>query len=300
MAMHGNEPAFTVLHTMLQKIARIFSICSRLFLVKTAFLPIVVVLTGVLLHAGFSMSAGSQGLILGGPIPSAEASEAPVTLFSAGAESAFIVDELIGTPGPIVGLPSDSVAAETIFGGSAPLIATNGERIHVVRPGETVYSISTRYGLDQQALAKANRIVGGALIVGDELVIPAADHTEETYIPRASLAGFLPAVHFIWPLAGAIGPLHGHNGRDIPAPLGAPIKASGPGVVIDASYGWNGGYGNRVIIDHSGHSVNAKTLYSHLQDFVVTVGQTVATGDIIGFVGSTGRSTGPHLHFEVR
>jgi len=86
-----------------------------------------------------------------------------------------------------------------------------------------------------------------------------------------------------------------HSGIDIGAPYGAPIYAAEAGKVILASY--YDGYGNCIIIDH-GDGVS--TLYAHCSSIIVKVGQYVSKGQIIGYVGSTGNSTGPHLHFEVR
>jgi murein DD-endopeptidase MepM/ murein hydrolase activator NlpD len=88
---------------------------------------------------------------------------------------------------------------------------------------------------------------------------------------------------------------HFHAGVDIAAPRGTPVRAADEGTVLYA--GWYGGYGKLVVIDH-GQSVS--TLYGHLSEILVTAGQRVARNHLIGKVGSTGYSTGPHLHFEVR
>ncbi len=86
-----------------------------------------------------------------------------------------------------------------------------------------------------------------------------------------------------------------HLGIDLHAEYGEPIHACLGGTVVSA--GWDGGYGNAVIIDHGG---GMATLYAHQSSMAATAGQTVKAGDVIGYVGSTGYSTGPHLHFEVR
>ena len=116
---------------------------------------------------------------------------------------------------------------------------------------------------------------------------------------------------FIMPVAGRISSPFGwrthpifksrtfHSGIDIAAPMGTPIKAANAGKVIYS--GWYGGYGRVVILDHGSCTGQpTTTLYAHQSKQKVTVGQNVVRGQIIGLVGSTGYSTGPHLHFEVR
>ena len=111
----------------------------------------------------------------------------------------------------------------------------------------------------------------------------------------------------LWPVRGTISsgfgwrgnPFGGsggefHSGIDIPARTGTPIRAAGGGTII--FQGWINGYGNTIIIDHSG---GITTLYAHNSRNLVAVGQNVARGDVIAYVGSTGRTTASHLHFEV-
>ncbi len=114
--------------------------------------------------------------------------------------------------------------------------------------------------------------------------------------PRSSSSGF------IWPIGGVVtseyGPRWGsfHPGIDIAGPNGGAIVAARKGVVIYAAFN-DGGYGNYVIIDHGDGFVTA---YAHQSRLAVSRGETVAQGQVIGYEGSTGFSTGPHLHFEVR
>ncbi len=106
---------------------------------------------------------------------------------------------------------------------------------------------------------------------------------------------------FIWPVQGIVtsnfGPRWGrmHTGIDVAAPGGTPIVASKGGEVLYA--GWLGGYGNLVVVDHGDSVV---TLYAHQSRIGVVEGQPVDQGQVVGFVGTTGHSTGNHLHFEVR
>jgi murein DD-endopeptidase MepM/ murein hydrolase activator NlpD len=111
----------------------------------------------------------------------------------------------------------------------------------------------------------------------------------------------------IWPVEGRIGssfgeredPINGegafHPGIDIEAPSGTPVRAAGDGDVADANMG--AGYGREVVLDH-GHDLI--TLYAHLSAIAVVPGQHVTRGQVIGYVGQSGRATGPHLHYEVR
>jgi murein DD-endopeptidase MepM/ murein hydrolase activator NlpD len=108
-------------------------------------------------------------------------------------------------------------------------------------------------------------------------------------VPGAVTSGYGPRIH----------PIYGnerlHTGWDMNGAMGSPIVAAASGTVIFA--GVKGGYGNTMMIDHGGGMV---TLYAHQSQFAVGYGQQVSAGQVIGYVGSTGDSTGPHLHFEVR
>jgi murein DD-endopeptidase MepM/ murein hydrolase activator NlpD len=105
----------------------------------------------------------------------------------------------------------------------------------------------------------------------------------------------------IWPVSGPVTSPFGwrwgrmHEGIDLGVGYGTPIHAAAAGTVIYC--GWEGGYGNLVVIDHGG---NLATAYGHQSSIAVGCGQQVSQGQVIGYVGSTGHSTGPHLHFEVR
>jgi len=111
----------------------------------------------------------------------------------------------------------------------------------------------------------------------------------------------------MWPLEGRVGssfgerqdPINGegafHSGLDLEAPFGAPVRASADGAVLDAAM--RAGYGREIVLNH-GHDV--ETVYGHLSAISVVPGQHVTRGQVIGYVGQSGRATGPHLHYEVR
>ena len=92
--------------------------------------------------------------------------------------------------------------------------------------------------------------------------------------------------------------IHGYNAVDLAAGYGSPIRAAAAGeVIVSKASGWNGGYGQYIVIRHAN---GAQTLYSHMMRNDVGVGSYVSQGQVIGGMGSTGKSTGTHLHFEVR
>lgn len=86
-----------------------------------------------------------------------------------------------------------------------------------------------------------------------------------------------------------------HNGIDLKGETGDEIRASGDGYVRSAD--WYGGYGKAIVIDHG---FGLSTIYGHLSRINVTAGQFITAGEVIGYLGSTGRSTGPHIHYEIR
>lgn len=187
---------------------------------------------------------------------------------------------------------------------------------HLVEMGETVSSIARRYGVDADRIwgERWNRLIGEP-VVGHVVRVPLAAQQNPMLGARpvsptwqrnsvAPSPAPLPADwpygsgHFMWPTYGWLsqGFRVGHSAIDIAAPLGTPVTAADRGVVIRA--GWSSvGYGNFVVIDHQ---IDYITLYAHLSEIWVEEGQIVAQGELIGAVGSTGNSTGPHLHFEIR
>ncbi len=186
---------------------------------------------------------------------------------------------------------------------------------HQVQRGETIYSIAKKYGLDS---AQAQIIVDYPfneflndetfeLATGQFLMVPeGVPPAEESIQPRIAQkviltpdAGSVSATgSFRWPTAGIITQRYSfyHKAIDIANRSGGPILAADGGVIIGA--GWDAsGYGNRVLLDHGNGYI---TLYGHLSVLQVTAGQKVNRGDVLGQMGSTGRSTGTHLHFEIR
>ncbi len=175
----------------------------------------------------------------------------------------------------------------------------NGLR-YKVRRGDSLSAISSRYNVSVNSLLDANNLKSTVLSVGQELFIPGVrmDPFQLDLILGTA---------FQWPVKGATltspfgfrpDPFTGvrdfHNGIDLALYYGAPIHAAGNGTVKDVGY--NSIYGNYVVI---AHAANFQTLYGHMSKQLVRVGQRVTVGQTIGLMGSTGYSTGTHLHFTI-
>ena len=180
---------------------------------------------------------------------------------------------------------------------------------HIVLKGQTLKGIAKKYNVDVGDIASFNGIAPNAqLALGDELIIPDAEmiNTDaptktktNNPINIAKTALKTLVGYFINPVPGykrVSQRLHGKNGVDLAAPTGTKIVAAASGTVLLARNGYNGGYGNMVIIKHPN---GTQTLYGHQSKIATKTGTQVSQGEIIGYVGSTGHSTGPHLHFEV-
>ena len=196
--------------------------------------------------------------------------------------------------------------ASTIQPGETLVILPISGIQHTVKKGETLAGIVKKYKGDLSEVIEYNGFrENQSLAIGDVVTIPDGEITAvNTRTSSASQykGGTGPAYsgYYIHPLPGGVKTqgLHGYNGIDLGAPYGTPIIASASGVVIlSKDYGWNGGYGNYVVIKHDN---GTQTLYSHNSSNIVSVGQFVVQGQVIGYIGSTGRSTGNHVHFEIR
>lgn len=176
---------------------------------------------------------------------------------------------------------------------------------HTVAKRDTIQNIAKKYKADVNEIIQYNHLAAdAALAVGDVVIVPDGEIAAPPSAGRpATLRGAGGPVYegyYLRPLIGGrkTQGLHGYNGVDLATYLGAPILASAAGdVIISRDSGWNGGYGKYIVIAHDN---GTQTLYAHNSQNIVTAGQRVTRGQIIGYVGSTGRSTGSHLHFEVR
>lgn len=205
-------------------------------------------------------------------------------------------------------------------GDTLTILPTSGIT-HNVSKGESLTSIASRYGISLDQILAANKLAESSQInIGQKLLIPGgrkiayAAYKPKTYSGLSIIEDLVEKAPIIskfskpksskssgnrmaWPTAGhRITQYYSwrHHGVDIANKIGTPIYAADAGVIEYA--GWGSGYGNQIIVNHGG---GKKTRYAHLSRFYVKKGESVSKGEAIGAMGSTGWSTGSHLHFEV-
>jgi lysostaphin len=192
-----------------------------------------------------------------------------------------------------------SVAKNYLYHGEQLVILPVSGVLHQVQNNETWESVSALYGISLEELRLANHdIKSSNLASGTNLIIPNGKPVENyslnlTASSLPDLKGYfvMPTYGFNW------GILHDHNAVDIANNCGTPVVASADGLVIDAaSSGYNGGYGNYILIEHPN---GVETRYAHLQSLSVSRGDYVKQSQHIGLMGQTGDATGCHVHFEV-
>ncbi len=183
--------------------------------------------------------------------------------------------------------------------------------LYSVQKGDTVASIAQRFKASAEDIINDSSNQGvhdlkrepPMLVAGQPLMVPGGK--KPFVIQRASLAtGAAPSgvlkgtSSFILPVRACTTQSFApwHSGVDLAASLGTPVYAADSGYVSVVATGWNYGYGNMILVDHGNGYV---TRYAHLSAFAVKEGQSIKKGGLLGRMGSTGHSTGPHLHFEV-
>jgi murein DD-endopeptidase MepM/ murein hydrolase activator NlpD len=183
--------------------------------------------------------------------------------------------------------------------------------VYAAKRGDTLASIAKQYKVAVEQLEEFNRLGSGQLKVGASVFIPgaqpaaaAARVTTPSRLPAQTRIASIPAAaspnsgtRLLWPTTSRRITQYfhyGHYALDIGTPKGQPIYASEDGVVVRAQ--WNNGYGYNVVIDHGS---GLRSLYAHSSQLLVHAGDHVTRGQVIALVGSTGHSTGPHVHYEV-
>ncbi len=186
--------------------------------------------------------------------------------------------------------------------------------IYKVKSGDTLSKIANTYKINDTDISEKNNIdINLGLKIGQELILPGASRivaAAPVRVNPASTPNTTSSVNKVpntqssgdnmaWPTEGHRISQYftwSHNGLDIANKVGTPIYAAEAGTIEISATGWNGGYGNTLLINHGN---GKKTRYGHLTSLYVKVGDKVTKGENIGTMGSTGRSTGSHLHFEV-
>ncbi len=228
-----------------------------------------------------------------------------------GAISVYVVrsGDTIGTIADMFGVSVNTImwandlSSKTLKVGQELVILPISGVKHTVRSGDTLQSISKKYKADLDDILSYNSIPSGAkLSVGDTIIIPdgVISAAKTSSVAKGSTQQTVTAGYYVRPIKGGVKSqhIHGHNGVDLAAPVGTPIVASADGkVILSRTGGYNGGYGTYVVISHNN---GTQSLYAHMAANNVAVGEMVKQGQVIGTIGMTGKTTGPHIHFEIR
>ncbi|MEM9424361.1 MAG: M23 family metallopeptidase [Spirochaetota bacterium] len=190
--------------------------------------------------------------------------------------------------------------AKSLRAGQKLLIPNMDGLLYEIQNEDNLSKIAQKFEISMGSIIDANRLESEQLAVGSQIFIPGA--TLSSYELRKVFGSL-----YIYPHVGRFSSRFGyrrdpfrsrkrefHNGLDIVGPRGAPIKASSDGTVVSAGY--HRIYGNYVILEHA---KGIKSLYGHMSKRLVNKGQRVMQGEVIGRIGSSGRSTGPHVHFTI-
>ncbi|MEK7194107.1 MAG: peptidoglycan DD-metalloendopeptidase family protein [Patescibacteria group bacterium] len=218
-------------------------------------------------------------------------------------DSLSVIAKMFGVSVNTIAWANDIKGGRIAPGQSLVILPISGVK-HIVSKGDTIQSIAKKYNADVTDITSYNGLTSSSkLAIGDEVIVPDGEiKSVSASAPVYSGSNSTVASgYFIRPVQGGrkTQGLHGHNGVDLGGlPIGTPVLAAADGVVIAArSSGYNGGYGLYLVISHSN---GTQTLYSHLSAVNVSTGERVDQGQIVGRLGNSGKSTGPHLHFEVR
>lgn len=257
----------------------------------------------VLVNEGALVSSGPVGDDV---IASKKSSTGEISVYTvrAGDTLSHIAD-MYGVTANTILWANDLTKATAIREGQTLIILPVAGVQHIVKKGDTLNSIVKKYDGDLDEILSYNHLASNDdLVVGETIVVPggqiksvAPAKASPTKTSGSVSSGGKWLAH---PLPGSIKSqgIHGYNAVDLAAPVGSSVRAAANGeVIVSKSSGWNGGYGQYIVVKHSN---GAQTLYAHLSSNSVGVGAYVSQGEVIGAVGNTGRSTGSHLHFEVR
>lgn len=222
-------------------------------------------------------------------------------------ETLSMISRIYGTDPKSLAFINRLADPDVISVGQELKVLTRPGVFYVVKPGDTLWSLCLEHQAEVSDVSMINGISDpDSISPGDIILLPRTMPQDgragrNAFIASISRESRLDLSSFIWPLQGAITSAFGqrwgrlHCGIDIGAPVGKQVVATKSGRVTYG--GWYGNYGKTVILEHEG---GVTTVHAHLSSVSVKKGEVVRQGQVIGRVGDTGSSSGPHLHFEIR